>query len=326
MVKRKKNNPKKKTQLQKSLNSFGEIGADFLNGLESRNEKKLDSFYDFGNYLTIGAFDGIKGFGEGLNERADKATDSVYDFGNYLTIGALDISNNTFNPDEPFSKEHWTSSLSLAALFAGGVKPIGAQNSPIKQVGKEKGSKPEANSKEKPDPKVKIHKWPAVTLVERWRRLLNTTIYNLNLNQLNFVFADGLGGPGRGDSFDGDTGKDHNIYRADLDRDKKKTGGNSEDGRIEGTGDLKYKEGYYIEHLTGEVKKCTKRHGVSGGHNYDEFKEYFHNNRQYKLEEVKKIEHPDIKGVYDIEYRLKVEIKDYQGQGTGEFKFVPKEG
>lgn len=43
------------------------------------------------------------------------------------------------------------------------------------------------------------------------------------------------------------------------------------------------------------------------------------------MEEVKKVEHPDIKGVYDIEYRLKVETKDYRGQGTGEFKFVPKE-
>ncbi|KXZ20705.1 TopI - like protein YobL [Bacillus nakamurai] len=93
-----------------------------------------------------------------------------------------------------------------------------------------------------------------------------------------------------------------------------------------GNGNLTYKEGYYAEHLTGEVKKCTKRHGVSGGHNYDEFKKYFHNNGQYKLEEVQKLEHPDIKGVYDIEYRLKVEIKDYRGQGTGEFKFVPKEG
>ncbi|PEA80547.1 hypothetical protein COL60_23980 [Bacillus pseudomycoides] len=106
------------------------------------------------------------------------------------------------------------------------------------------------------------------------------------------------------------------------------------DGKIQGveaslakgTDNIKYKEGYYVEHLTGEVGKCTKRHGVSGGHNYDEFKKYFDNSDQYKLEEVQKIEHPDIKGVYDIDYRLKVEIKDYRGQGTGEFKLVPKEG
>lgn len=101
------------------------------------------------------------------------------------------------------------------------------------------------------------------------------------------------------------------------------------DGGMDGfkkNGNLAYKEGYYVEHLTGEVKKCTKRHGVSGGHNYDEFQKYFHNNGQYRLEEIRKLEHPEIKGVYDIEYRLKVEIKDYRGQGTGDFKFVPKEG
>ncbi|MCX2824455.1 CdiA family toxin C-terminal domain-containing protein [Bacillus pseudomycoides] len=106
------------------------------------------------------------------------------------------------------------------------------------------------------------------------------------------------------------------------------------DGKIQGieaslakgTDNLKFKEGYYVEHLTGEVEKCTNRHGVSGGHNYDQFKKYFDNSDQYKLEEVKRVEHSDIKGIYDIEYRLKIEIKDYRGQGTGEFKFVPKEG
>ncbi|WP_242490904.1 pre-toxin TG domain-containing protein [Priestia endophytica] len=96
--------------------------------------------------------------------------------------------------------------------------------------------------------------------------------------------------------------------------------------KTKGTSNIKYKEGYYIEHLTGDVKKCTPRHGVSGGHNYDEFKKYFNHSDKFKLEEVNKIEHPSFKGVYDIEYRLKVEIKDYRGQGTGEFKLEPKEG
>ncbi|PSA89736.1 TopI - like protein YobL [Bacillus atrophaeus] len=100
----------------------------------------------------------------------------------------------------------------------------------------------------------------------------------------------------------------------------------SRESEVLGGGNLKYKEGYYIEHLTGEVTKCTKRHGVSGGHNYEEFKKYFHNSEQYKLEEVKKNEHPNIKGIYDIEYRLKIEVKDYRGQGTGKFKLEPKEG
>ncbi|ANY66264.1 hypothetical protein BBD42_07125 [Paenibacillus sp. BIHB 4019] len=93
----------------------------------------------------------------------------------------------------------------------------------------------------------------------------------------------------------------------------------------EGTGNLIYKEGYYIEHLTGEVEKVTEWKGVSGGHNYNEFKKFFDENGKYSLEEVNKLEHPDIPGIYDLEYRMKVEIKDYTGKGTGEFKDIPKE-
>jgi hypothetical protein len=44
---------------------------------------------------------------------------------------------------------------------------------------------------------------------------------------------------------------------------------------IEGTGNLKFKEGYYVEHTIGPVEKFTERNGISGGHNYDEFKNYF---------------------------------------------------
>ena len=90
-------------------------------------------------------------------------------------------------------------------------------------------------------------------------------------------------------------------------------------------GSLKYKEGYYVEHLTGEVIKCTDWKGVSGGHNYEEFKKFFDKNGKYRYKEIGRREHPDIPGIYDIEYRLKVEVKNYQGKGTGEYKVVPKE-
>ncbi|WP_226888887.1 CdiA family toxin C-terminal domain-containing protein, partial [Paenibacillus polymyxa] len=93
----------------------------------------------------------------------------------------------------------------------------------------------------------------------------------------------------------------------------------------EGTGNLKYKEGYHIEHLTGEVKKCTDWKGVSGGHNYEEFKKFFDINGKYGYEEVGRTNHPDISGISDIEYRLKVEVKNYQGKRTGEYKVIPKE-
>ncbi|MCY8918099.1 CdiA family toxin C-terminal domain-containing protein [Bacillus atrophaeus] len=80
-----------------------------------------------------------------------------------------------------------------------------------------------------------------------------------------------------------------------------------------------------MEHLTEEVTKCTDWRGVSGGHNYTEFKKYFDTNGKYKLEEVKKTAHPKVKGIYDLEYRMKVEIKDYRGIGTGQYKYIPKE-
>ncbi|MEC0281587.1 CdiA family toxin C-terminal domain-containing protein [Terribacillus saccharophilus] len=88
---------------------------------------------------------------------------------------------------------------------------------------------------------------------------------------------------------------------------------------------IKYKEDYHVEHLTGEIKKCTDRRGVSGGHNYSEFKKFFETNGKYKLEEIQKFAHPEIEGIYDLEYRMLVEIKDYRGIGTGEYKYIPKE-
>ncbi|CAH1225070.1 CdiA family toxin C-terminal domain-containing protein [Paenibacillus sp. JJ-223] len=93
----------------------------------------------------------------------------------------------------------------------------------------------------------------------------------------------------------------------------------------EGTGEVKYKEGYYFEHLTGKVEKVTEWKGVSGGHNYEEFRKFFGANEKYSLQEVKKVEHSDIPGIYDLEYRMMVEIKDYTGKGTGKFRYIPKE-
>ncbi|WP_366248127.1 T7SS effector LXG polymorphic toxin [Terribacillus aidingensis] len=88
---------------------------------------------------------------------------------------------------------------------------------------------------------------------------------------------------------------------------------------------LKYKEGYYVEHTTGPVKKFTERNGVSGGHNYNEFKSYFESNsNKYELDTVVKKEHPSIDGIFDIEYKVKYEKMDYTGKnGTGEYKVIP---
>ena len=63
-----------------SVNSFKEIGSDFWSGFQERGDKKMDSLYDFGNYLTSGLFDGVRGAVSAMDERSDKAMDSPYDF------------------------------------------------------------------------------------------------------------------------------------------------------------------------------------------------------------------------------------------------------
>ncbi|MGO5073035.1 CdiA family toxin C-terminal domain-containing protein [Clostridium sporogenes] len=94
---------------------------------------------------------------------------------------------------------------------------------------------------------------------------------------------------------------------------------------IKGAGNLKFKEGYYVEHTTGPVQKFTERNGISGGHNYDEFKNYFNDeSNKYQLVEISRKQHPDIDGIFDIEYKAKYEKMDYTGtKGSGEYKTIP---
>ncbi len=102
-----------------SVNSFKEIGTDFWAGFQERGEKKMDSLYDFGNYLTSGLFDGVRGAVSAMDDRSDKAIASPYDFVNYLTSGGADLVKGAVNPGDDFSKEHWLSSLGLASMVAG---------------------------------------------------------------------------------------------------------------------------------------------------------------------------------------------------------------
>lgn len=90
---------------------------------------------------------------------------------------------------------------------------------------------------------------------------------------------------------------------------------------------VKYKDSYYIEHITGPITKFTERNGISGGHNYDEFKNYFNDrSNKYILEEVGRKNHPEIDGIFDIEYRVKYEKMDYTGKrGTGKYSTLPPE-
>ncbi|WEZ38728.2 hypothetical protein [Priestia megaterium] len=94
-----------------------------------RADKRYSSLYDFGNYITMGGFDGAVSFKEGLNERGEKSFDSPYDFVNYATMGLLDVGQQALNPDKPLSKEHWENSMFLFASVIGGAKPAGAVKS-----------------------------------------------------------------------------------------------------------------------------------------------------------------------------------------------------
>ena len=72
----------------KSLNSFKEMGTDFVDEVKTRIGKALDSPSDFVNYVTIGASDTLI---SGAKSRADIRTDSLSDFANYTTVGITQI-------------------------------------------------------------------------------------------------------------------------------------------------------------------------------------------------------------------------------------------
>jgi hypothetical protein len=105
----------------KSAESFKEIGSDIWQGFIDRNNKKFDSFYDFSNYLLMGLPEGLIVEPMKMNQRnydeIEGWTD-VYSITNWLTMGIPDMVIGAFNPEEPFSKEHWMDSAGVAgALF-----------------------------------------------------------------------------------------------------------------------------------------------------------------------------------------------------------------
>ncbi len=58
---------------------------------------------------------------------------------------------------------------------------------------------------------------------------------------------------------------------------------------------------YSVDHLTGSTDKFTKKGGLSGGHNIDEFDAYF--NRQgvdYKINSAN--DHSLVDGLFDVNY------------------------
>ncbi|WP_338139499.1 DUF4280 domain-containing protein [Paenibacillus thiaminolyticus] len=127
--------------IKKSGNSIAEIGNDFWKGLEVRANKAFDSPYDFGNWLTVGAFDAAGGIYEGAKIRANKRNESAYDYVNWMTAGIADTFNGAFNPEDPLSKEHWLNSFGALSYI------VGARGGPPKGGGP---THPKVNVPEKP--------------------------------------------------------------------------------------------------------------------------------------------------------------------------------
>lgn len=85
-----------------------------------RQEGSLSGTLD---WLTLGM---VSGFVNGLNQRnqAFQQDPSFYNFINYMTIGAADVVKGAVTPDEPLSLEHWLNSLCVASIAAGVYKTV----------------------------------------------------------------------------------------------------------------------------------------------------------------------------------------------------------
>ncbi|MYL45248.1 hypothetical protein GLV94_06295 [Virgibacillus halodenitrificans] len=134
----------------KTMDSFGEIGQDVWDAAGQRADKMTDSWYDFGNYITFGA---VEGMYEGYMHRADKMFDSTYDLFNAFSFGTADMIQGAINPEEKFSKEHWLNSIGLAGMVVGARVPAGRAGSGTKAtVNKVEGATKTPNATPKPKP------------------------------------------------------------------------------------------------------------------------------------------------------------------------------
>lgn len=67
---------------------------------------------------------GIEFIFPGSIERNTNKFNSVYDFGNYLTLGAVDTIKGSIAPKQPLSLQHWTDSACTALMFFPAMKAI----------------------------------------------------------------------------------------------------------------------------------------------------------------------------------------------------------
>ena len=75
---------------------------------------------------VCGAVSGVIDFiFPGSSDRNKKAFNSFYDFGNWVTLGAFDTVKGAFAPKKPLSLQHWVDSVATVAMAAPVVGGIG---------------------------------------------------------------------------------------------------------------------------------------------------------------------------------------------------------
>lgn len=144
---------KTKDYFNKSINSFKEIGSDIMVAADERWNKALDSPGDFLNYISFGI---PKGIYDGYAYRAENRKESAYTYIDWLSSGVLsgvyEPLVGAFNPDDPYSKEHWLDSAGLAAMFVG----LGAARMQLKSNSKGSGGSHQSNTTVEVNKKEKL--------------------------------------------------------------------------------------------------------------------------------------------------------------------------
>ncbi|MDY7224622.1 ribonuclease YeeF family protein [Halalkalibacterium halodurans] len=107
----------------KSIQSFGEIWDSIYEASAVRQQKWLDSPYDFFNYWTLGVLDGAVHYYEGQQLRYNEVKNdfTFYNTINWFGSGAPEMVMGAVNPDDPYSAEHWMNSFGTATLVTGGA-------------------------------------------------------------------------------------------------------------------------------------------------------------------------------------------------------------
>ncbi|EQB38511.1 MULTISPECIES: T7SS effector LXG polymorphic toxin [Virgibacillus] len=188
---------------QKTGQSIQEIGSDLWQEMEERKDKSLDSWYDFGNYMTLGAFDAGKDFSNGLSSRAENMLNTPSDFVNWITMGGVDVAQGALHPDEALSKEHLLSSFGLFSIAVGGeaafTKP---KSNDLGPSGKSNHKKVESTSSENRVSTATPSKLPTLTNIKEWYRthLPEVTVVSDTTGGYHFAVKQGEGGGSKGTS------------------------------------------------------------------------------------------------------------------------------